>query len=832
MSVLDEACAVIEKRAEGSPLLVVLDELQRADPPSVLVLRQLVLRLAAYPVLWLLAARLGEAGALLGRLLGPLATLDGATRIELHPLPARAVAQLVGDVTGAAPDAELLSWSVGTGSLPRPVIELVEDLGEQGAIEVAHGRSRLATGRTPSFEAIVADRLGGLSAEARQVVEVAAVLGKSFLVHDLACALGVAAARLLAPVREVTAAGLIDRRGSEYLAFRRELVRQAVYQGLEGPIRIALHRQIGEFLLDRGGAPTRAAAHMIQGARLGDRRVLAALDQAVDETQRSSSEAAADLAGRALELTEPGDPSRPARTAVYVRSLVAAQRVEAAEDLARATLAHGGIPVVAVAQLRLALSSLLFLGGRVGDAVAETDMILAHTGLPDELCDAAEVTRLMGLLALGELAQARAAALAILAGGERPDSQAALAGASTAWAHISWSEERVADALGLTHAAIQRADRGPSTGLRVHPRLLLADMLTALGDFDEADAALTSCSEEIELEGDSLWAAAPAIARSTLDLARGRLGDALAEASAALIASEEVGARGLARPAIRVQAWVAFRRGDLEGTAAHVARLLAPAAPSSESFGPEDLLIEAHLVEARDGTACCLERCGGVFDDLTPLKQLILRNPDAGPWLVRTALAVDDRRRAEGVVACVESLAGDNPTFASLDTRAAHARGLLDRDVSALARAAANHRHPWSRASAAEDAGVALAEVGEAVQARPHFEDALTGYTETGADRDAARVRARLRKVGVRHRHWSNAERPVSGWSSLTDTQRAVAGIVAEGLTNSQVADRMFLSRHTVDFHLRQIFRKLNVASRVELTRQVLEAASGPSPPP
>jgi DNA-binding CsgD family transcriptional regulator len=63
----------------------------------------------------------------------------------------------------------------------------------------------------------------------------------------------------------------------------------------------------------------------------------------------------------------------------------------------------------------------------------------------------------------------------------------------------------------------------------------------------------------------------------------------------------------------------------------------------------------------------------------------------------------------------------------------------------------------------------------------------------------------------------------VSGWASLTETEQEVAGYVAEGMTNRQVAERMYLSRHTVDFHLRAIFRKLVVASRVELTRVVLE---------
>jgi transcriptional regulator of acetoin/glycerol metabolism/DNA-binding CsgD family transcriptional regulator len=64
--------------------------------------------------------------------------------------------------------------------------------------------------------------------------------------------------------------------------------------------------------------------------------------------------------------------------------------------------------------------------------------------------------------------------------------------------------------------------------------------------------------------------------------------------------------------------------------------------------------------------------------------------------------------------------------------------------------------------------------------------------------------------------------RPLLGLASLTDAERSVASLVAEGLTNRQIAERVFISRHTVDFHLRSIFRKVGVASRVELARQVI----------
>ncbi|HEX6521882.1 MAG TPA: LuxR C-terminal-related transcriptional regulator [Streptosporangiaceae bacterium] len=69
-------------------------------------------------------------------------------------------------------------------------------------------------------------------------------------------------------------------------------------------------------------------------------------------------------------------------------------------------------------------------------------------------------------------------------------------------------------------------------------------------------------------------------------------------------------------------------------------------------------------------------------------------------------------------------------------------------------------------------------------------------------------------------------QRPAYGWGSLTGAERSVATVIAEGATNREAAARLFLSRHTIDFHLRQIFRKLQVNSRVELTRLVVEHAA------
>jgi DNA-binding CsgD family transcriptional regulator len=180
-------------------------------------------------------------------------------------------------------------------------------------------------------------------------------------------------------------------------------------------------------------------------------------------------------------------------------------------------------------------------------------------------------------------------------------------------------------------------------------------------------------------------------------------------------------------------------------------------------------------------------------------------------------------------VRTVEHLARRNPRYPSVIAAADHAAGVAEGDPARVDRAAGGHRSPWAQASAAEDAGVLHLEHGDRAAARTSFERAAADYGRCGAARDGARIRSRLRDLGVRSRHWSCEPRPVTGWESLTDTERSVAGLVAEGLTNQEVATRMFLSRHTIDFHLRHIFRKLGIESRVVLTRIAVSTEGGAS---
>jgi DNA-binding CsgD family transcriptional regulator len=95
-------------------------------------------------------------------------------------------------------------------------------------------------------------------------------------------------------------------------------------------------------------------------------------------------------------------------------------------------------------------------------------------------------------------------------------------------------------------------------------------------------------------------------------------------------------------------------------------------------------------------------------------------------------------------------------------------------------------------------------------------------YVSCGADADAARVKEHLRRLGVRPGPVRRGSRPATGWKALTESELAVVQLVIQGRTNREVANRLFISPHTVDSHLRHAFQKLDISSRVQLTRVAL----------
>jgi DNA-binding CsgD family transcriptional regulator len=520
-------------------------------------------------------------------------------------------------------------------------------------------------------------------------------------------------------------------------------------------------------------------------------------------------------------LTPPSDPERSARTATTVRTLTAAGQWDAAETLVRSALAVP-LPSLDSAALGCALSSLLALTGRAAEAMVEAQAVLATIEITPGLRDDATSALLWAWVGLRGNRQVDQLARAVLAEPGAKRAEVVIA-AMVAFAMAAWDAGRPTEALDLVAQAARKAAEGPYETTHFNPRLLLAARLIDVGRADEA-TAIVNFVESVEVSAASPWPEGIAEAmRARIALATGRLDDAAALAQAA---SGATGAHGPVALVLPVLATVALRQGDLRAADDYAKRLSGNGRSYESAYGEgAACLVTAQVLEARRGPRAALDVLAGVLGELEEHRSVLLADPGNAPWLVRAALAVEDRGQAASIVSVISETSRANPTFAVIRASADYAEGLLAGDTSRLEHAAAQLPDPWIRSCATEDRGVLLAGAGKGDEAARAFDEALREYARLGAGRDAARTRRRLRELGIRHRHWGTAKRPSAGWESLTDTELATARLVAQGLTNQRIANQLFISTHTVAFHLRQVFRKLDIRSRVELTRIALEHA-------
>jgi DNA-binding CsgD family transcriptional regulator len=199
------------------------------------------------------------------------------------------------------------------------------------------------------------------------------------------------------------------------------------------------------------------------------------------------------------------------------------------------------------------------------------------------------------------------------------------------------------------------------------------------------------------------------------------------------------------------------------------------------------------------------------------LRRMLVEESGAAPWLVRLALTVGDSRLATAVLTGADDLAANNPGYGSISVSAAHAHGLVDRDADALLAAASRHRHPWAKACADSDLAALFTARGEAAEAALRLDAACLVFERMGAIGEVARLRSHPSDV--------TEAGATQEWQRLSEPERDIARLVGAGLTNRQVAKQLFLSPHTVDYHLRGIFRKLGINSRVELAGLAHEQA-------
>jgi DNA-binding NarL/FixJ family response regulator len=817
--------AHLEQRAATAPVLVCLDDLHWASPATLAALRALPQDLRRHPVAWLLA-RSSTPRRAPDYLFG-LLEQDGAARLMLAPLDQDAVAAMLADAFGAPPDRALADLAGSAAGNPALMAELISGLRDEHAVQVTGGRAVLASARLPQrIHRLAQRRLDGLSQRARQLLVTAAVLGAAFRLEDAAEMLGQSPATLLPAVQEAMDAAIVTA-AEHAFAFRHQLLCRAVGEMIPRPARQALHRQYGQILLAQGESADWAADHLLRAAHPGDRRSLAGLDTAAAQTLGSAPQTAAGLALRALELTPAADPAALWRAVAAAEALAAAGRLDRAAAIARDVLAKP-LPPAAEDRLRCTVSCVLCAVGQARDAARQAQLVLARPQLPDGLRDQALTAHLQALAGLRDDLAGQVADATLAAPGQH-DSHAAAA-ARLARAALGWDRGQISDGLELLREAARHGTAISADARHPQPLLALAAALVDLRQPGDAEDILRA-ADNPALENIPAQAAR-SLLRARLHLAAGRLADAAAEGQSALATARDLGAHGYAATAHAVLSVIELRRGDIAAAAQHLACRPATSPQFADLYArPETTLAEAQITEARDGPAAALGLLRQLCADLQALPGLLLGDPALAAWLARTALAAGDTMLAASAARSAQALADAHPGLPALAVAAAHSRGLARCDPARLAQAATQHPDPWARASAAEDLGVLHGRHGDRDQAIRYLRDALGGYRQVGADRDQARIRRRLRQLGIRRRHWSTAPaRPVTGCHSLTDTEQAVAALVAQGLNNNQIAARMYISTHTVAHHLRQAFRKLSIASRVELTRIVIEQAAG-SPP-
>jgi DNA-binding NarL/FixJ family response regulator len=191
-----------------------------------------------------------------------------------------------------------------------------------------------------------------------------------------------------------------------------------------------------------------------------------------------------------------------------------------------------------------------------------------------------------------------------------------------------------------------------------------------------------------------------------------------------------------------------------------------------------------------------------------------------GPDLAAFASAAGRPSIASEVAGRLEDLATANPGVASMVGGARRARGLADLDAERLLQALEAYRaspRRYEQARTAEDAALALARVGRRQEAELVAAEALQLYATSRVAWEASRARSALRKVGLHPALRGTRSRSTTGWAALTRTEERVASLVVEGLSNAAVAERLFLSRRTVESHVSHIFGKLGLRSRVAL---------------
>jgi DNA-binding CsgD family transcriptional regulator len=761
-----------------------------------------------------LTARTGAGGPAVQETLSVLQRADAAV-VRVTAMSPSAVAEMVCDAVRANADESLLTLAAKAHGNPFLVGELVGGLGEEGRLTVSGGRAVASGDGLPRrLGASMRQRLDMLSSDAGEVVRVAAVLPDRFSAGLLAAMLDRQPASLLSAVEEAVRADLLVE-DEDRLRFRHDLLREATRQSLPQSLRRAMERQSASIMLSMGAAPAEVATQLARSAGPGDREAVSALRQAAQSVGHSDAGAGADLSKRALELLAADDADRGLLVAETVGLLNRASRYHEAEELAVAALSEVASPQE---EAEIRLRGFSTLTKHSAQRRGEENRRALQLGDISEVTRARHLAWLAYNLALNDQRGERRAAAneAAAAAASSGDLEATIL-ANLTLALLDGGDGYAGRALRCLEELCALARASDATAAYDWAAVNYANLLAVVGRLDEAAAQVADGAEQARRAGNAMALDIWATIDGMVHLAAGRL-SAARVATESLPPAQRTGATEPDMARIGVLAEVALRTDDRNLLQQMVNDARDAYSTGSSFVGRGAAHVLALAAWQRDDVHDAMRWLGGITLFESPLWPQVLDQVILG---ARVASAAGDAGLRARVLQATDLLERERPAIPLFTGVAGYARGILERDAQALL-AAAELLHTSSRpllyAAAAEDAGAELARTDRGDEALDQLNAAFDTYLHHEALPDARRVGRELRRLGVQRRIVTHP-RAKTGWDSLTDSELKVVNLIAQGATNRSVAQRLYVTPHTVKAHLHNAFAKLGINSRAELSK-------------
>lgn len=823
--ILDQISRFVDELCSPSPLVVAVDDAQWADLSTLLVLQRLAQDTARLPLLLVCAHRPQPRHTELGQFLAAMPE-ERSRLLRLGPLSDAEVASLVAATLRTDPPASVSRQVARAEGNPFFVLELLGSFSRDALTHTEGPEGDVELSEMPrSVTEAVRRRLGALPARLQELLEVASVLGSAFSASELAIVLDRPVSELVGILREGLSSEILRERDGA-LAFRHDFIREALYQGLPDSVRRGLHLQAARALSSTHGRIELVAEHLMRGAGPGDVGAASMLHEAARATGPRAPAISLQLLRRALELVDPSDALADRILADQVMILSWAGEAAEVERISRELLGRVHDPSTEPL-VRLCLAQSLLGRGRLVEALQEL-----NAAIESPVLSVAERARFRAwaskcLMLLGQTPEAAEVARLAIGEAERAKDTFARCLATGVLALMTNFAGDFRGALELAEEAIAIADRDGSEDAHRFPlHLYQAALLLDVDELDKAKEAVGRGRRISEQLGTAWNLPMYHLIAAVHLFWSGEWDDAVAEFEAGRELSEEIGGRIGLVAAFGLRSMIALHRGDLRQAEDMVAageRELAATGPQYRAdwlLWARALLLETHghVLAALEVMTTAWEGCSAAG--------VVAEYPILGPDLMRLALATGNRQQAAAVCAQVcTAAAADVPSLAAAALRCQAALSGTPEDFLASAAAYRHSPRRLDQASAWEDAGNGVAER-QPEQSQRLLEDALSAYEALGATRDMARVESRLRALGVRKGRRGARKRPSTGWDALTHTELAVAKLVSEGLSNVEIADRLFISPRTARTHVSHALLKLGFRSRTELAAEVVRRRS------